>query len=92
MAADDSSNALDIDGNLDSSPNLNSDGEEASDNDSSKAFTTSTIPAPAVCLFRFAGDAAGGAVMGSIFGYGAYLLSLRFFFSLLLLHSMLEFR
>lgn len=71
MSADDSSNAIDIDGKLGSNSNLNSDGDDAADNDSSK---TLTIPAPAVCLVRFAGDAAGGAVMGSIFGYGDVLI------------------
>lgn len=79
MAADDSSNAIDIDGNLDSDSNLHTDGDDATDNGSSKALA---IPAPAVCLVRFAGDAAGGAVMGSIFGYGsALLLSLIFFYA-----------
>ncbi|KAH0941986.1 hypothetical protein HID58_001623 [Brassica napus] len=71
MSADDSSNATDIDAKLGSDSNLKSDGDDAADNDSSKALT---IPAPAVCLVRFAGDAAGGAVMGSIFGYGDVLL------------------
>lgn len=83
MAAGDSSNAIDTDSNS----NLHSEGDDATSNDSSKALT---IPAPAVCLVRFAGDAAGGALMGSIFGYGALLLSLPFFyasFTLLLLYS-----
>ncbi|XP_010433455.1 PREDICTED: mitochondrial import inner membrane translocase subunit TIM22-2 [Camelina sativa] len=78
MAADDSSKAIDINGNLDSDSNLNTDGGEATGNDSSsKALVT--IPAPAVCLFRFAGDSAGGAVMGSIFGYGSGLFKKKGF-------------
>ncbi|KAM7252522.1 hypothetical protein ACFE04_024405 [Oxalis oulophora] len=31
------------------------------------------LPAPFVCLQQFAGDAIGGAVMGSVFGYGTGL-------------------
>ncbi|CAG7887749.1 chloroplastic import inner membrane translocase subunit TIM22-2 [Brassica rapa] len=76
MSADDSSNATDIDAKLGSDSNLNSGGDDAADNDSSKALT---IPAPAVCLVRFAGDAAGGAVMGSIFGYGSGLFKKKGF-------------
>uniref|UniRef100_A0A1J3G9L8 Mitochondrial import inner membrane translocase subunit TIM22-2 n=1 Tax=Noccaea caerulescens TaxID=107243 RepID=A0A1J3G9L8_NOCCA len=72
MAAGDSSNAIDIDSNS----NLQSEGDEAASNDSSKALT---IPAPAVCLVRFAGDAAGGALMGSIFGYGSGLFKKKGF-------------
>ncbi|XP_068668837.1 chloroplastic import inner membrane translocase subunit TIM22-2-like [Aristolochia californica] len=34
---------------------------------------------PAVCLVRFAGDSAAGAVMGSIFGYGTGLLKKKGF-------------
>lgn len=32
--------------------------------------TTSQSSPPLVCLFRFAGDSAAGAFMGSVFGYG----------------------
>ncbi|KAI3686177.1 hypothetical protein L1987_79850 [Smallanthus sonchifolius] len=35
--------------------------------------TTSQSSPPLVCLFRFAGDAAAGGLMGSVFGYGSGL-------------------
>ncbi|XP_057765540.1 chloroplastic import inner membrane translocase subunit TIM22-2-like [Salvia miltiorrhiza] len=34
---------------------------------------------PIVCLFKFAGDSAGGALMGSIFGYGSGLIKKKGF-------------
>lgn len=67
MAAENSSKGIDVDASLDSDSNSND--VSVTNHDSSKALT---IPPPAVCLVRFAGDAAGGAVMGSIFGYGDY--------------------
>ncbi|KAI3466444.1 hypothetical protein Pfo_023107 [Paulownia fortunei] len=41
--------------------------------------TTSPSSPPLVCLFRFAGDSAAGAFMGSIFGYGSGLIKKRGF-------------
>ncbi|KAF3774864.1 Mitochondrial import inner membrane translocase subunit [Nymphaea thermarum] len=54
----------------------NSDGEVGSDingnpNPSASAGVPPSAGGPFVCLTRFAGDAAGGAFMGSIFGYVA---------------------
>lgn len=42
---------------------------------------------PLVCLFRFAGDSAAGALMGSIFGYGNHLLLLPVYYHLLVFLS-----
>ncbi|KAI3456847.1 hypothetical protein Pfo_013510 [Paulownia fortunei] len=41
--------------------------------------TTNPSSPPLVCLFRFAGDSAAGALMGSIFGYGSGLIKKRGF-------------
>ncbi|KAJ0751361.1 hypothetical protein HanLR1_Chr05g0192641 [Helianthus annuus] len=39
------------------------------------ALTTTTHASPPlVCLFRFAGDAAAGGLMGSVFGYANHIL------------------
>ncbi|KAI7744628.1 hypothetical protein M8C21_001237 [Ambrosia artemisiifolia] len=44
----------------------------------SDALTTATNP-PLVCLVRFAGDSVGGALMGSIFGYGSGIIKKKGF-------------
>uniref|UniRef100_A0A0D3DAG8 Uncharacterized protein n=2 Tax=Brassica oleracea TaxID=3712 RepID=A0A0D3DAG8_BRAOL len=72
MAAENPSNGVDVDTSLASHSNDNPKANVLTNHDSSMALT---IPSTAVCLGRFAGDAAGGAVMGSIFGYGEYLSS-----------------
>ena len=61
----------------DSSKDESSDAEfETNPSDSpnsSDAIVPSSFGGPALCLFRFAGDSAAGAFMGSIFGYGLFL-------------------
>lgn len=53
------------------------DNTQPQDSDSVSNPPNALVPAaPAVCLLRFATDSAGGALMGSVFGYGSFLLFL----------------
>ncbi|KAG7028278.1 Mitochondrial import inner membrane translocase subunit TIM22-2 [Cucurbita argyrosperma subsp. argyrosperma] len=67
----------------DSSRDESSDAEfETNPSDSpnsSDAIVPSSFGGPALCLFRFAGDSAAGAFMGSIFGYGSGLIKKKGF-------------
>ncbi|KAF3453357.1 hypothetical protein FNV43_RR03797 [Rhamnella rubrinervis] len=75
MATTSDSPLTDSDTNTNPSPNTDTD---ASPNPSN-ALVPTPPTGPAVCLFRFAGDSAAGAVMGSIFGYGAGLVKKKGF-------------
>lgn len=60
--------------------------EQGNVSDSNAALTSdspgSANPSspPLVCLLRFVGDSAAGAVMGSVFGYGNAFFFFRFIF------------
>ncbi|KAJ9153862.1 hypothetical protein P3X46_027257 [Hevea brasiliensis] len=65
------------------SPNANTDtkfvGTNQNPNPNSSNALVPESGSPAVCLLRFAGDSAGGAFMGSIFGYGSGLIKKKGF-------------
>ncbi|KAG4176962.1 hypothetical protein ERO13_A11G277566v2 [Gossypium hirsutum] len=70
-ASDSSSSSTETDVETNPSPDPNS----------SKAITPNLhiFNPPAVCLFKFPGDSAAGALMGSIFGYGSGLIKKKDF-------------
>ncbi|CAH8381804.1 unnamed protein product [Eruca vesicaria subsp. sativa] len=76
MAAEEDSSDVATSLDSHSNTNLNDASDDVTNHDSSKALI---IPSPAVCLVRFAGDAAGGAVMGSVIGYGSGLFKKKGF-------------
>ncbi|XP_022965186.1 mitochondrial import inner membrane translocase subunit TIM22-2-like [Cucurbita maxima] len=63
----DESSETELDTNPSDSPN------------SSAAVVSPSFGGPALCFFRFAGDSAAGAFMGSIFGYGSGLFKKKGF-------------
>lgn len=68
-------------------PEIDSDGEESSDiylDRNANPNPNGVVPAvaPLVCVTRFACDAFGGAILGSIIGYGLFsILLISFLFN-----------
>ncbi|XP_077217261.1 mitochondrial import inner membrane translocase subunit TIM22-3-like [Tasmannia lanceolata] len=61
------------------SPNPESDTEIENNANTNPSEVKNPSGGPFVCLVRFAGDSAAGALMGSIFGYGSGLLKKKGF-------------